>query len=197
MYGMLSGGGVVLQVQLLAVLALAASACLWLFVFLRSGRRRLLSLILVPVVLWLVFGALDFMVTAQGVYESPLKEKNPVARFMFSGLGLLGPAASAFLWVSLWSALSLLLDFRTKGVLPEWLRDFSQLGIFYSLAAGHLLAFLSWIPEWGGIVGWSLNSYRVLPLLSGVDLAYFPWIILGFTLAGVHLLFLCSRRRAL
>ena len=181
MYDSILGTGAVLYLQALTALAILFTATFWLFVFFRTGRGRILRLILLPLLIWVVFGSLDILITARGVYDNPYWESNLPAREIFLAFGpFLGPPIAVILWISLWAGLSILFDHGTWKVLPNWFRDFTQLTIFYSLAVGHFFAFHSW-------VSWGQGIARLGLMPAGeINVAYFPWILLGATLAAAH-----------
>ncbi len=173
-YSEILGSGGVLAVQALTALSIAASIAFWVFVFSRAGVR--LRPYAIPISLWVLFGTLDIVITAKGTFGEPLREGNPLARFVFVESGFIGPVVASVLWVALWSSLILLINRRVK----EAPAGFISLAIFYSLASGHLFGFSSWFAplcqlsraSWAMLPSWSLR-------LMGV-------ILLGCAIAGIH-----------
>ncbi|MCX6695581.1 MAG: hypothetical protein NTU61_04735 [Candidatus Altiarchaeota archaeon] len=196
MYESVLADGPAFYSQLLTFAALLLAGGFWIKVYFRSGRRRVLEVVLVPAALWFVFGTLDILTTAKGVYGNPFMERNVVARFMFAEFGFFGPALATLVWITLWALVSLTFDWGSKA-LPAGFRDFTQLMMFYSLAVGHLFAFGSWM-------GWQSGEWTLVhPFLSFMDDAlgvpYLHYVFWGCFFAAVHgvLLFLCSRRMCL
>jgi hypothetical protein len=186
MYDSVLGEGEVLYSQILTIFTILITALLWILIFKKTGRKRILKLVAIPLIIWIVFGTLDIVVTAKGTYNNPYKEGNPLSRQLFIWFGFYGPAISAFLWITLWAGLSLVFDMGSK-VLPQWFRDLIQLWIFYSLAVGHFFAFHSWM-NWGkSIRDIGFGYHKFLPFTdTEMGWTFFPWIILGFIIAAGH-----------
>ncbi|MCX6777573.1 MAG: hypothetical protein NT157_01680 [Candidatus Micrarchaeota archaeon] len=186
MLGEILATGPVLLSQILTFLAVIATAFFWVWAYLKTGRRKLLELIWLPVLLWFLFGTLDIVITAKNIYGDPLREGNIAASFLFVNFGFFGPALASLLWISLWATVSLVFDnFSNK--LPPLVRNLFQLTLFYSLFLGHFFGFHSWV-SWGlGIesLGMAYQRAVYLPLISEL---YLSWALPGILLAALHLL---------
>lgn len=140
------GGGAVLQAQALVLLSIAASIAFWVWMYGRQGVG--LRRYAIPIMLWIVFGTLDIMITVRGTFDDPYREGNPLARFIFVQSGPAGPVLSSILWIALWSGIVLLINKRfagpKNGEREKIAVAFVSLAIFYSVAAGHMFGFSSW-----------------------------------------------------
>jgi hypothetical protein len=134
------GSGPELQIQILTLITIACSICLWVWIYRREGVG--LRQYAIPIILWVAFGSLDITITAKGTFEDPLREGNPLARFIFLNSGFVGPIVASFLWIALWSGIVLLINKRF-GKRQE-IVAFVSLAVFYSVAIGHLFGFSSW-----------------------------------------------------
>jgi hypothetical protein len=177
----------VFQIQALTLLTIISTAAAWIIVFDRTGRRRILKLVCLPLALWAVSGTLDVMVTAQAVIGSSLREANPLARAVFAGLHPYGPPVAALLWIILWAAVSFLLDIGLHPV-NKRLNAFTQLTLFYSLALGHLYAASGWMG-WDTLyyIGFTVNQQA--PILNHMvaGVFYLTWVAEAMVLSALHL----------
>ncbi len=130
--------GPALLLQAFTALSVAASIAFWVWAYKKQGVG--LREYAVPIILWTILGTLDIMITAKGTFENPLREGNPLARFIFLETGYAGPMIASVLWVCLWSGIVLLANMKAG---PR-LAPFISLSVFYSLATGHLFGFSSW-----------------------------------------------------
>lgn len=135
-YNDILGSGDILILQILTAGAIMASIAFWIFAYWKNNVK--LEPYLLPISLWIVFGTLDILITVRGTFLDPLREGNPLARFIFSNAGYLGPAIASILWISLWALAVLLLNRKIKEA------GLISLVVFYSLAAGHFTAFSTW-----------------------------------------------------
>jgi hypothetical protein len=163
--------GPALALQAFTALSIAASIAFWAWAYRKQGVG--LGGYAVPIILWVVFGTLDILITARGTFLNPTREGNPLARFIFVESGYAGPMIASVLWIALWSSVVLLAN---KKAGPR-LAPFISLAVFYSLATGHLFGFSSWFVPLCPIA-------RALPPLA----LRLPLIIaIGCALAAVHL----------
>jgi hypothetical protein len=136
--GQLFGTGMVLEIQLAALFAIAVTALFWLGEF----RKRQISVALFrfPLLLWAIFGTLDMTITAKGVLEGAPSEGFWLAKLAFGHFGAVGPVVASVLWISLWAGVVLALN-RTR---PPFYSTVSLM-IFYALAISHFFGFSSWL----------------------------------------------------
>ncbi len=132
------GSGTVLLIQGLTLFSIAAAIIAWIVIYRKSGVD--LGQYAIPIGLWILFGSLDALMTANGTFGNPLREENPLTRFALLQWGFWGMPLASFLWVSLWAGIVLVLN---KRIAPAAAR-LPSLAIFYSLAVGHLFGFSSW-----------------------------------------------------
>lgn len=160
--------------QLLTFLAVAITAYFWYFA---HGKLKIdLKPFSLPIILWFVFGSLDIMITARGVFGEPGREGNPLAKNIFLSVGpIIGPPLASILWITLWAVVAIALYYASKKLQREWIAD-ARYAIFYSLAVGHFFGFMSWMAFGQGI----RNAWRALDkqvwffdigILAGVLLA--------------------------
>ncbi|MFH0884488.1 MAG: hypothetical protein V1861_02150 [Candidatus Micrarchaeota archaeon] len=137
-YNDVFGSGDALALQLLTLLSIASSIVFWVFAY----RREKVGLkqYVIPIVLWVVFGTLDIMITARGTITDPMREGNPLARFIFVETGWVGPVVASILWIALWAGIVLAVNKKLSAPLAT----FISLAVFYSLAIGHVFGFSSW-----------------------------------------------------
>src|SRR5512143_350759 len=102
------GSGQELGIQLLTLVAIASSIAFWVWAYHKQGVP--LRPYALPIILWIVFGSLDILITARGTFEDPYREGNPLARFIFVQSGPAGPVVASVLWIALWSGLVLLMN---------------------------------------------------------------------------------------
>lgn len=135
--GQLFGSGMVLEIQLATLFAIAVTALFWLGEF----RKRQVSVALFrfPLLLWAVFGTLDITITAKGVLEGASGEGFWLAKLVFDAFGIIGPVVASVLWISLWAGVVLALN-RMR---PPFYSTISLM-IFYALAISHFFGFSSW-----------------------------------------------------
>ena len=164
------GSGPAFWVQMLTLIAIAASISSWVWAY-----RRLevpLRPYALPIILWILFGSLDIMITARGTFDAPYREGNPLARLVFIQSGPAGPVVATVLWIALWSGIVLALNKRFgQGLIVR----FISLAVFYSVAAGHLFGFSSWfIP--------------LCPIAQGFGLVrnLFGLVLIGCLLSAAH-----------
>ncbi|MFN7991537.1 MAG: hypothetical protein U0R44_05245 [Candidatus Micrarchaeia archaeon] len=136
--GELLGEGDALLLQGLTLASIGASVLLWIRIYAGAGIG--LRQYAVPIALWIAFGSLDAVMTANGTFSDPLREANPLTRFALVEWGFWGMPAASFLWVSLWAGLVLMINRATKDGPSRLI----SLVVFYSLAVGHLFGFSSW-----------------------------------------------------
>src|SRR3989338_8976086 len=102
-YSDLFGSGNILVVQLITLVTVFLSIGLWIYIYKKLEIwERLKKTLLLPLVLWIIFGTLDIVVTARGTYFYPSLESNPAARFFIETFGAFGTSIASFLWISLW-----------------------------------------------------------------------------------------------
>jgi len=150
-------------IQVLTLLAIAGSIAFWVLLYKREKVG--LGQYAVPLVLWIVFGTLDILITAKGTYSDPEGEANPLAEFIFVRAEPWGPPLASLLWIALWAGIVLALNKRH-------LRHayFISLGIFYALAFGHLRGFSSWFEPLCGAISYAPLELHVL-IAAGAVLA--------------------------
>lgn len=197
MYDSTVAPGFGLLPQTITLLTVIATAVFWIVVYTKTGRKNLLKLVWPPTSLWLVFGTLDITATAKAVYLNPYYEANPLARLLFINLGFLGPPAAAFLWISLWAVISILMDVGLKN-LSKPINAFTQLTLFYSLAVGHFFAYSGW-TSWGQEIyyyGFTINQQN--PILNHMlfGIFYTTWILIAATAALIHLTIIKIARKS-
>ena len=167
-YTQIFGTGAVLEMQLLAVLSVILGICLWVYLFRRQGI--LIRPYLVPLILWIIFGTLDIVVTAKGVFSDPSNEGFWLARAVFEVFGgMVGPAVASVLWISLWAGIVLLLN-RFK--LPFYY--VASLAVFYALAIDHFLGFSTWMTQTCGIATFArgiISDFEVFGIIAGILVA--------------------------
>jgi len=135
-YNDILGSGDILIAQILVVLSIIASIAFWIFVYWKNNVK--LEPYLLPIILWIIFGTLDIVITAKGTFFDPWREGNPLAEFIFVNIGYWGPVVASVLWISIWSLVVLLINKNMKN------RELFSLVVFYSLAVGHFICFSSW-----------------------------------------------------
>jgi hypothetical protein len=171
------GSGGVLAVQLLTAVSIVSSIGFWVLVY--RWQNVGLRQYALPIILWIIFGTLDIVITAKGAYNDPLREGNPLARAIFIETGFLGPVVASVLWIALWAGLVLVINKKIKGTLAGGvpLAQFLSLAVFYSLAAGHFGGFGSWFVPMCGIS----KLYSIVPGMPGIV----TMIAAGSTLAVI------------
>lgn len=168
------GSGDALSIQLLTILAIAASVAFWVWAY---GRWKVpLRPYALPIALWVVFGTLDIAITARGTLGDPTNEGNPLARWVFESSGYIGPVVASVLWISLWSFVVLVIN--KKITKRNGFVLFLSLVIFYSLAAGHFYGFSSWFAPMCGVA----KLYGVVPELPRIV----KIVIAGIAFAAAH-----------
>ena len=80
-YSEILGTGSALIIQLLTVLSIFLSIIFWVWIYRRENVD--LRYYALPIILWIIFGTLDITITALGTVDNPLREGNPLARFIF------------------------------------------------------------------------------------------------------------------
>jgi hypothetical protein len=130
---------------------------LWVWIY--RQQKVGLAQYLVPIALWIVFGTLDIVVTAKGTLGAPEHEGNPLARFVFTETGFLGPVVASVLWISLWSLAVLAINKRLAPPLSYYL----SLAVFYSLGIGHVFGFSSWFGPTCAFAGWEDRFLDFIP----------------------------------
>jgi hypothetical protein len=136
-FNQLLGSGMVLNIQLATVFAIAVTAFFWLGEF--RKRQVSVGLFRFPLALWAIFGTLDIILTAKGILEGTSGEGFWLARLVFGIFGIAGPVVASVLWISLWAGVVLALN-RMR--VPFY--STMSLMIFYALAIGHFFGFSSW-----------------------------------------------------
>ncbi len=158
-YSGVLGSGDVLVVQALTAASIALSIAFWARAYGRAGVP--LRPFAVPICMWVLFGTLDILITAKGTFGDPLREGNPLARFVFVETGFVGPIVASVLWIALWSLAVLMINKRVSG--PAAL--FLSLAVFYSLAAGHVYGFGSWYEPLCGVSRAYVDALSWIPRL--------------------------------
>jgi hypothetical protein len=173
-YSEVLGGGGVLVLQLLTIVSIIASIMVWIWFYLKNGLEKELWEYAPPIVLWVIFGTLDIVITAKGTYLDPMNEGNPLARVIFVETGYIGPVVASILWISLWSVIVLAINkAKVNGA------GFLSLAVFWSLVAGHFYGFSSWFDPFCGFAeSYLAFFYGTPPFLKA--------IVLGFFLAMIH-----------
>ncbi|MBN1170072.1 hypothetical protein JXA56_03530 [Candidatus Micrarchaeota archaeon] len=169
-YNDILGSGEVLVLQVLTLVSIIAAIAFWIFVYWKNNVK--LEPFLFPIILWIIFGTLDIVITVKGTFFDPLREGNMLARFIFSNIGYFGPVIASILWISLWALAVLLINRKIKE------RELLSLIVFYSLAAGHFTAFSTWYAPFC-----DLAFNKMFEMLPGFVRA----VLIGFTLSIGHL----------
>lgn len=168
------GSGDILFIQLLTIGAIVASIWAAVWFYIQNGLERELWAYAPPIVLWAVFGTLDIVITARGTFTDPLRESNPLARFIFVEAGTIGPVVASVLWIALWAFIVYMIN---KMRVPH--AGFFSLAIFWSLAVGHFFGFSSWFAPF---CGFSENYSMLFAELP----RFMKAILLGMTIAIFH-----------
>jgi hypothetical protein len=181
-YSDILGDGGALMIQILTIASIALSIAFWVFAYWRQNVG--LKQYALPIILWVAFGTLDIIITARGTLGNPLREGNPLARFVFVETGWVGPLVASILWIALWAGIVLVVNKRLKAPLAIYI----SLAVFYSLGIGHVFGFSSWfIP------------FCDVSLVYRTTLAFIPNFIkiiaLGCVAAALHF-FAAGRLRA-
>ena len=155
--------GPALFIQVLTLLAIAGSIVFWAWLY--RKKKVELKAYLLPLVLWIVFGSLDILITAKGTYGEPDNETNPLAEFIFVQADPWGPPLASVLWIGLWAGIVLALN---RWRVPY--ASFISLGVFYGLAFGHLRGFSSWFEPLCGIISFAPLELHVI-IVAGIVLA--------------------------
>ncbi len=176
--------------QALTFITIILACGSWAFTFQRLKGRRLLRSLIIPSILWFFFGTLDILVTVKGTYGNPALEANPLARYSFAAFG---PQVTAFIWISVWAVVLLLLD---HGVSPisKRLSKFILLTVLYSLAVGHMYALSGWVGlDTVHDFGFAMNqrSQVLNHMIFGVF--YVSWVLEAGIISAFQML--CERKR--
>jgi hypothetical protein len=149
------GEGTALMIQLITLVAILCTIAFWILIY-RKQKVELMQYAL-PIILWVVFGTLDILITAKGTVGNPMREGNPLARGVFLIVGDFGPVVASVLWISLFAGTVLAIN---KLVKNSGIAGFVSLAVFYSLATGHLFGFSSWFSPLCAV---SKASWAALP----------------------------------
>lgn len=173
------GSGPELEAQALTLIAIASSILFWVWAYRRMDVP--LRPYALPIILWIIFGSLDIMITARGTFDDPYREGNPLARFIFVQSGFAGPVVASVLWIALWSGIVLAINKKFPpdgkgGSLRNALVAFVSLAIFYSVAVGHIFGFSSWFLPLCPLA----RGFALMRNLAGVAL-------IGCLLSAAHL----------
>ncbi len=172
--------GQVFRLQLLVMLSICASIAFWVFVY-KQNKVRLKDYV-IPLCLWIVFGALDIIITTRGTFGQPGIEGNPLSKWAFVQFGYYGPVVASVVWIAFWAGLVFVINKLSESRIAK----FISFSIFYSLAIGHFLGFASWFSP--------LCSYaQAAPItrIFGLEVA----IGIGCLLGLVHALIIGSKKQ--
>jgi len=179
-YSDVLGDAGALPIQLLTVASIAFSIVFWVLVYRREevGLRQYA----LPIILWVAFGTLDIIITARGTIGNPMREGNPLARYVFIEAGWIGPVVASVLWIALWAGAVLVANKLLKAPHAAYV----SLAVFYSLAIGHVFGFSSWF---GPLCAISKFSWEVL---ADYPARFFGIVAIGCVLGAAH--FFAARR---
>lgn len=168
------GSGEVLLIQLVSVIAIVASIILWLWIYVRSSVP--LRGYAIPIILWIIFGSLDVLLTVRGTIASPMVEYNPLTRFLLENFGYAGGPIAVILWIALWASFV----FAINRVARKDVAVYVSLTTFYALAAGHLLGFSSWFAP--------LCQLSTIFSFESITLRVAALVLVGGVLSAIHIL---------
>lgn len=173
-YSDILGIGDILVLQLLTIASIAGSICFWAWFYLKKGLGKELWSYAPPIALWIIAGTLDIVITTKGAFFDPLREGNPLARFIFVETGYPGPVIASILWIALWAVVVLIIN---KARIHH--AGFFSLAVFYSLAVGHFFGFSSWFAPFCSFA----ENYELF--LAGAP-SYLKSIVIGSVIAILH-----------
>ena len=168
----------ILLSQVLTIVVIIFSALFWITVFKNQKMIQNLIACIFPVILWIIFGSLDILITVKGTFGNPNREGNPLAKELFKQFGFIGPAVASFIWIFLWVGVVFLFF---KFIKSSTVSNFLSRTVFYSLFIGHLIGFSSWWAPLCGISNIIDSTDWIIPGVLSM-----PIILLGTFLALIH-----------
>ncbi len=178
-YSDVLGSGPELEIQLLTLVAIASSILFWVWAYRRLGVP--LRPYALPIILWILFGSLDILITARGTFDDPYREGNPLARLIFVQSGFAGPVVASVLWIALWSGIVLAINKKfgernKNNDMRNTLVSFVSLAVFYSVATGHFFGFSSWFLPLCPVA----RGFALMRNIAGI-------ILIGCFLSALHI----------
>ncbi|GEM_PF-1429508 len=164
--------------QLVTIVTIILSALFWLFVFWKQKLLPKLKPLILPIILWIIFGTLDIVVTAKGTFGNPQREGNPATVWFLEQFGAYGPAVASLCWIFLWVGIVLVF---LKYIKNKSLSNFLAMVIFYSLASMHFVGFSTWFIPFCSIAKTiQFENMWIVPGIVGLKSLFFG-VILSIT----------------
>ena len=164
--------------QIVTIVTIILSALFWLFVFWKQKLLSKLKSLLLPIILWIIFGTLDIVVTAKGTFGNPQREGNPATVWFLEQFGAYGPAVASLCWIFLWVGIVFIL---LKFLKNERISNFVSIIIFYALASMHFIGFSTWfIPLCSIAQTIQFENMWIIPGIVGLKSIFFG-VILSIT----------------